>query len=332
MDQEYPSQRPMGEFRTDVRAEEVGFPDDVSPEQSLIPWIDIHGHHHTLTWHELEKLDLIGCSLVVMSIGNIGDLSPYRPISIEDIQMYWDQAIRLSHAISRSHSYEAKVAIGIHTTNGPIDRIDRLIEKIPAYAALDEVVALSETGITMIQEHETFPIPDQRRLIQKQLQLAKEADLPAILHTPTISKGGSEYANISLETHDTGDLVLNPDTAKLDAVKIDVEIANEVDFPENKLVLTHGHLSSAPWILENTDCYVSFTVGNATRDVAIADIIHAIEQYGTDRIMIDTDCARLKDFDTFEIRRTILELIRQGVSSEDVRRVVHDNQQAVLGY
>jgi predicted metal-dependent TIM-barrel fold hydrolase len=331
MEQSYPSLRPLGQFREGIRGEEVGFSHNYTPKTGIIPWIDPHGHHHSLTWRELEKFDLTGCLGVVMATGNIGDQSPYRPISIEDIQTQWDQIIRKSHAISRSNSFNAYAAIGIHTTLGPVDDIDSLINRMSEYATLDEVVALSETGITMVQEHETLPLADQRQRVRKQLQVAGETGLPAILHTPTTLKKDPEYTSISLEAHDTGDIVIDSETPKLDAAKIDIELANEVGFPEDQLVLTHADRSVAPWVLENTDCYVSFTLGNATRNVSSKDIRNVINEYSSDRIMIDTDCASHKEFETFAVRRAIIDLLRMGINQEDVRKVVYENQCKVLG-
>lgn len=331
MDEAYPTRRPMGEFRADVRDGAPGFSADFRPEDALLPWIDIHGHHHNLTWNELEKFALTGCSAVVMAVGNIGSSSPYRPMSAEDVRTQWDRLIRFSHNLSRSFPYEAYVALGVHTTNGPVDRADLLIDMIPEYAALDEVIALSETGITAVQENEALSISKQRSLIEAQLRMAGEADIPAVLHTPTIGKSDSDYVTKSTETHNTGEPVLDSDSPKLDGTQINVEVADEAGFPEDRLVLTHAHRTTAPWILENTDCYASFTVGNATRDVSPDDVRSAIETYGPDRIMIDTDSAAIYDVDPFAVKRTMFHLLRSGIDREDVRRIVFENQRELLG-
>lgn len=161
--------------------------------------------------------------------------------------------------------------------------------------------------------------------------MADKADLPAVLHTPTIGKGEADYVSKSTETHSTGKPVLQSDSAKIDGTKIAVEVADEAGFPENRLVLTHAHRSTAPWILENTDCYASFTVGNERRDVSFDDIYSAIETYGPDRILVDTDSAAIYRIDPFDVKRLILDLLGDGIDREDVRQVVYGNQREILG-
>lgn len=321
----------MGQFRDEVRGVDAGFPDGFAPDDALLPWIDVHGHHHHLGWNELEKFGLTGCSAIVMTVGTVAPVSPYRPVSADDIRRQWDQVVRYSHAISRSFPYEAYGAIGVHTTNGPVEEADSLIDRIPEYAELEEVVALSETGITSIQEHEAVPLQEQRRLIRRQLQQADGAGLPAILHTPTLGKADAGYAAGSTETHDTGEPVLDSDAAKLEGAQIAVEVAGEAGFPEDRLALTHAHPSMVSWVLENTESYVSFTVGNATRDVSPADVVSAVETYGPDRIMVDTDCAPMYSVDPFDVKRTMIALLRAGIDRDGVRDVVYGNQRELLG-
>lgn len=315
----------MGNFRN----EEIGIAADI-PVAAPIPWIDAHGHHHTLTWREHQEFELSGCLAVVMA-GGLANESPYRPMTASDVRTGWDETVRMSHTLSRSHLFEAYATVGVHTSVGPVDGIDELFDLLPEYALLDEVVAVSETGITMVQEHETVPLKEQRRIVREQLRLARETGLPAVLHTPTLSKGGDEYAKTSIEAHDTGERVLEPETAKLEATKITLELVADAGLSEDRVVLTHAHRSMAPWVLEHTDCYVSFTVGNATRDIRSADIAAAIEKYGSDRVMVDSDSAHHKRLEPFAVRRTILDLLREGFDPSDVRTVVYENPREVLG-
>lgn len=322
---EDPWLRPMGRFR-DNEVDAAAGPSAVAP----MPWVDIHGHHHTLTWREHEEFDLSGCLAVVMS-GGLANESPYRPMTADDVRRGWDETVRASHALSRSHVFEAYATVGVHTSVGPVEDIDALFGLMPEYASLDEVIAVSETGITMVQEHETVPLDEQRRIVREQLHIARETGLPVVLHTPTTSKGDAAYAEASVEANDAGERVLDPATAKLDAAKIDVELADQVGLPEERVVLTHAHRSMAPWVLEHTDCYVSFTVGNATRDVRPADVADVIEEYGPDRVMIDSDSASHKRLEPFAVKRAVLTLLRRGIDPADVRTVVYTNPRDVLG-
>lgn len=320
----------MGEFHSEARGADHSFTGDFQPETTLIPWIDIHGHHHSITWNELETYGLTGCSAIIMSPGNIGAETPYRPISTADIQTQWDRIIRFSHNIARSFPFDAYASIAIHTTNGPIANHEDLIEKIPAYANLDEVVALSETGITMVQEHATLPLDRQRSQLHDQLRQANAADIPAILHTPTLGKADPDYVAKSTETHTTGDTVLTADNPKLEGVKISLDCIHDAGMPEDQVVFTHGHRSIVSWVLEETDCYLSFTIGNPRRDVTFADVQAAVKTYGPDRIMVDTDAAAIYEFDPKAVKRLIVSLLRAGIAPAAIRQIVYENQRQIL--
>lgn len=326
MASEYPSNRSLGRF-TDVH---VGFERSFDAQLAQIPWIDPHGHHHTLTWREHEEFELSGCVALVMA-GGLANEVPYRPMNEADIRGGWDRTIRLSHTLSRNHAFDAYAAVGVHTSVGPIDGLEYLFDALAQYAALDEVVAISETGISMIQEHETVSLEIQREIIRRQFQIAADHGLPAILHTPTTIKGDDEYASVSTEAHDRGEAVLEPTTAKRDAAKIDLEEARKTDLEESQIVFSHAHRSMVPWVLENSDCSVSFTVGNATRDITIDDIASAIRNYGPDRILIDSDSAAHKKLTPFAVKRTIINLLKMGIEPEVVRQIVYDNPRSMLG-
>lgn len=315
----------MGKFRD----EDVDYNIKQTLRTTMIPWIDVHGHHHTMTWRDYDELELTGCHAIIMT-GGLGNEFPYRPARPEDIRSGWDRTIRIGSAISRSHLFETFSTVGIHTSVGPIKNIEQLYDSLPEYAELDSVVAISETGISMIQEHKIVPIEEQKKIIRQQLCVAQNKDLPAILHTPTISKSDDQYVMNSLEAHDSKGPVLNTDRKKIDAVQINLEIANEVGFPEDRLVFTHSNGPMASWVLENTKSNVSFTVGNGTRNVNLDNIASTIREYDSSRIMIDSDSASHKRIEPCAVKRTIIELMKIGINPSDLRKVVYDNQRKIL--
>lgn len=325
MTDEYPSDRSLGRFTDD----QVGLNRGFDAQEAQIPWIDPHGHHQSLTWREHEEFEVTGCVALVMA-GGIANQVPYRPLNEEDIRAGWDRTIRMSHTLSRSHAFDAYAAVGVHTSGGPIDGLEHLYSVLTQYAVLDEVVAISETGISMVQDHEMVTLEDQREIIRRQFQIAADHGIPVILHTPTVIKGDEVYASVSTEAHDSAEPLLDPRTAKLDAVKIDLEEARKTDIAESQIVFSHARQSMASWILENTECFVSFTVGNATRDISPDDIARTLQTYGPDRIMIDSDSADHKKMEPFAVKRTIIDLLKMNIDPEVVRQIVYDNPCSVF--
>ncbi|MFW6384631.1 MAG: TatD family hydrolase [Halodesulfurarchaeum sp.] len=322
---DYPSQYPMGRFRD----EDVGHTTRLPRSATNAPWIDIHGHHHTLTWRDHSEFSRSGCAAVVMT-GGLGYETPYRPVRAADVRSGWDLVLWHSHSMARSHFFDVHVAVGVHTSPGPIAGVDELLDVLPTYAALDEVVAISETGISMVQEHESLPLDEQKRLIADQMAIAHESDLPMVLHTPSVTKGSTSFRGVSTEAHDHGELVLERDTAKRDAAEICLELAAEVGLPERHLVFTHAHPPMSTEVLEKSDAYLSFTVGDATRPTTAADVAAAIERHGSERIMIDSDCAGNKQQTPVAIKEAMLALHRLSVDPAAVDTVAYENQIEVL--
>ncbi|MFA1609756.1 TatD family hydrolase [Halobellus rubicundus] len=310
---------------------------DVPSELLSLPWIDPHNHAHTLSWNDRERYALAGCRAMLM-IASGAHWTPYRPVAADDVRYLWDDAINRRAAIERNHFYEAKLGIGA-PTRIRIEDPDALFDAMEAYVQLDEVAAVGETGITPSQHVSAWPLDEQRAAVGRQFEIAADADLPVVLHTPNKSIGpdrqyrdGMAVPGYEKNVALGADPVIDADTPALEAVRIDVEIAREVGLDEERIVASHADGNNLEFLLEETGCYASFTLGHSwMTGVTPADIADAIETYGPERIMVDTDCANILRSDPFSLKRAILELYRLGVDVEDIRRVVWKNPRSVLG-
>jgi hypothetical protein len=322
-----PFVRHMGAFRN----ADLGVDDPPASSVTRMPWIDIHQHGHTLSWGDRERFDLSGAEAAVF-VAAAAHYAPYRPMRPEDVRFLWDDAIRRAHAIGRSHFFDPYVAIGIHTTGPKVDYED-LFDVLPKYAALDEVVALGETGISMTQYSEPMALTDQEAVVREQMRVADDQGLPILIHTPSITKAEGEkwLTGKTEEGHDLADPVLDPATAKLDATEMDVAIMDEVGLADEQVVLDHAHPSMVEFVMESTDCYLAFSIGQWIRTTTVEDVAAVIEEYGPERIILDTDVAGMYRTQPFAMKRAILDLVREGVAEDDVRQVVYENPKGVLG-
>ena len=322
-----PFVRHMGAFRN----ADLGVDDPPSSSVTRMPWIDIHQHGHTLSWGDRERFDLSGAEAAVF-VAAAAHYAPYRPMRPEDVRFLWDDAIRRAHAIGRSHFFDPYVAIGIHTTGPKVD-YEELFDVLPRYAALDEVVALGETGISMTQYSEPMALSDQEAVVREQMRVADDQGLPILIHTPSVTKAEGEkwLTGKTEEGHDLADPVLDPATAKLDATEMDVAIMDEVGLADEQVVLDHAHPSMVEFVMESTDCYLAFSIGQWIRTTTVEDVAAVIEEYGPERIILDTDVAGMYQTQPFAMKRAMLDLVREGVAADDVRQVVYENPKGVLG-
>lgn len=326
----HPTERPTDASYRDDQAPEL-------PHELLnLPWIDVHNHAHTLSWADRERYALSGCRSMVM-VASGYHWTPYKPVRASDVRFLWDDAINRRGAIERDHFFEANLGLGIHT-GVRIENPDELVDAMDAYCALDEVVAVGETGVTPSQHVAAWDLAGQRAVVEAQMRLAADHDLPVILHTPnTTTERRREYQRPPgtpgyEKTAGLGQKpVIDAEDPELEAVKIDVAAANEVGLEEERVVASHADRNNTAWLMAETDCYLSYTIGHSWLiGVTAADVANAIDEYGPERIMVDTDCANVLRTDPYALKRAIFELYRYGIGPDAIRQVVLENPREVF--
>ena len=317
-----PTARPIGAFAEDEPA----------PSGVTIPWVDPHQHTQSLTWVDREKFDLSGAQATVMIAAGYY-WAPYRPVSASDVRFLWDDALRRATAFTHRHFYDQYVAVAVHTW-ARVEGVDDLLAALPDYCEHESVVAVGEMGIESTHHTSRWDLESQRDVVREQFHVAREAGLPAIVHTPGSSKGGlpARYAHSYEEANASfTDPLLDPETTKIDATRMDVELAREAGLDDERVVIDHANESILPYVVEETDCYLSYSVGAPwLRGIDASDVAAAVEEYGPDRILVDTDLMGAMQYDPFAMKRTIFDLLRLGVDREDVRRVVYENARDVF--
>jgi hypothetical protein len=320
---------------TDAARLETDF--DPPTELLNLPWIDSHNHAHTLSWDDRERYALSGCAGMVM-VSSGYHWTPYKPVRADDVRYLWDDTINRRAAIERNHLFEARLGLGIHT-GVRVEDPEALLDAMAGYCELDEVVAVGETGVTPSQHVEPWDLDGQRALVEAQMELADAYDLPVILHTPNQAspserpyRPGVNTPGYEKNVELGAEPVLDTANPALDAVKIDVEAAADAGLPEERIVASHADLNNLAYLMAETDCYVSFTLGQPWFSGITAETVaDAIDEYGPERIMVDTDAANVIRSDVFAVKRTIVELYQFGIDVDAIRQVVFENPREVLG-
>ena len=302
------------------------------------PWIDGHTHAHTLSWSDRERYALSGCEALV-AVASGYHWTPYRPVEADDVRYLWDDAIGRRAAIERNHFFEVGLGVGIHT-GVRVDDPGVLLDALDGYAAADEVVAIGETGVTPAQHVAAWDLDEQRAVVESQMAIADRHDLPVILHTPNpaVDDDGRQYRpavgspGYEKNTGLGQPPVIDDENPALEAVRIDVEAARSAGLPDERVVASHADPNNTAYLMEETDCYLSYTIGHSWLvGVDAADVADAIDEYGPDRIMVDSDCANVLRTDPFALKRAVLELYRYGIEPDAIRRVVYENPRTVYG-
>jgi predicted metal-dependent TIM-barrel fold hydrolase len=166
---------------------------------------------------------------------------------------------------------------------------------LPSFAGKEGVVAIGEIGY----DNQT-PLED--KYLRAQIELAKELDLPIMIHTPHRDKkrGTTRTMDVLIEH-------------KFDPAQCVVDHNNEETVRE---VLDRGFWAA-----------FSIYPGTKMGNVRMTELMR---QYGPERIIVDSAC----DWglsDALALLKTARLMIERGISADAIRKVSYDNALAVYG-
>ena len=180
--------------------------------------------------------------------------------------------------------------IGLNSKDANNEELaEAVMEILPQFALKEGVVAIGEIGYDEQTELED-------RYFRAQLELAKELDLPVMIHTPHRDKkrGTSRSMDVCIEHG-------------MDPSKIIVDHNNEETVRE---VLDRGFWAAF-------SIYPSTTMGNSR-------MVDILAEYGAERIMVDSAC----DWGISEplgVAKTAALALERGIPEEHVRLVCYQN-------
>ena len=182
----------------------------------------------------------------------------------------------------------AAICINSKEANHP-ELADAVMAMIPRYLEKENVVAVGEIGYDDMTDFE-------HKYFKAQLELAKEFELPVIIHTP--------HRN------------------KKEGVKASIDLVRQVGIDEELVVIDHNNEETLPLVLE-TGCWAGHTI--YPRSKMDADrMVHLIKKYGTDRILVNSS-ADWGVSNPLAVPQTRDLMIADGFAEEDMEKVFWDN-------
>lgn len=166
---------------------------------------------------------------------------------------------------------------------------DEVLELVPKYLEKDNVVAVGEIGYDDMTELE-------HKYFKKQLEIAKEMELPVIVHTPHRDKKNGVIASIKL--------------------------VQEVGIPEDMVIIDHNTEETLPIVLE-TNCWAGHTI--YPRSKMDADrMAELVKQYGSDRIIVNSS-ADWGVSNPLAVPFTAEQMKKEGISEEEISKILWRN-------
>ena len=180
--------------------------------------------------------------------------------------------------------------IGLNPKEANDDALRReVLALLPRYLAKDGVVAVGEIGYDAMT-------PAEDEALRAQFDLAREFELPALVHTPHRDKAAGTRKTLEL-VEETG---VAPETVLIDH--------------NNELTVKEVHASG---------CWAGFSIYPNTK-MDEYRMVRIVEDIGTDRILINSAC----DWgvsDPLKVAKTVAAMQEAGFSDDDIDKVVWRN-------
>jgi uncharacterized protein len=176
-----------------------------------------------------------------------------------------------------------------------VELAEAVMEILPAFAGKEGVVAIGEIGYDDQTDLED-------KYLRLQIELAKELDLPIMIHTPHRDKKRG--------TTRTMDVLV------------------EQGFDPTRCVMDHNNEETVREVLDR-GFWAGFSIYPGTK-MGNARMAEIVRQYGSERIIVDSAC----DWgvsDSLAVPKTARLMIERGISMEVIRKVTYENALSVYG-
>jgi predicted metal-dependent TIM-barrel fold hydrolase len=166
---------------------------------------------------------------------------------------------------------------------------DGVLEVLPRFLAKDGVVAIGEIGF----DDQTA---DEEHVFASQMQLAKEWNIPVLIHTPHRDKKRGTEASIA--------------------------VVKNSGIDESLVIIDHNNEETLPLVLA-TGCWAGHTIYPKTKmDEERMAVL--VQKYGTERMLINS-AADWGISDPLKVPKTVEVMRARGVSDDMIQKIVWDN-------
>jgi predicted metal-dependent TIM-barrel fold hydrolase len=180
------------------------------------------------------------------------------------------------------------IALNPKEANNP-KLAEEVLALMPRYLQKDGVVAVGEVGFDDQTDAE-------ERFLARQIEMAREYNLPVLIHTPHRDKKRGTERTIAL--------------------------VRSLGFPEERVLIDHNNEETLPLVLE-TGCWAGHTIYPNTK-MDEARMAALVKKYGHDRILVNS-AADWGISDPLKVPKTVSVMREQGIPEASIQHIVWDN-------
>lgn len=266
--------------------------------------IDAHVHADTFQWSTFRDMSVSGIRAVVS-------------VPVYPVRAGAADASAMTYLVNRLLNYEAWraqenniqlfVGIGVVSVSVPED-VEDFFPTMEEYLTKPGVVAVGEVGLDP-RSKTCRDLRRQEEILSRQLKMAKDKDLPVIIHTPP------DPGQAALAVEEKYD--------KRESMEKTMELVHEVGLSPERVVL--DHLDTEEWIKFALDngCYAGITI-QEWRSTDPELVAGWADTFGPERILLNTDASSMPS-DHLGVPKTVYYLRKRRVPEKKIQSIVYQN-------
>lgn len=176
-----------------------------------------------------------------------------------------------------------------------VELSEQVIELLPLYALKDNVVAIGEIGY----DDQTAA---EDKFFRAQIELAKEVELPIMVHTPHRDKKNGTIKSM--------------------------DVLEEHGFDPSMVVIDHNNEETVKSVLDR-GYWAAFTIYPKTK-MGSDRMVEVVRQYGSERIIVDSS-ADWGVSDPLSVPKTANLMLEKGIDPADVHKTCYQNALEAYG-
>ncbi|WP_017446944.1 TatD family hydrolase [Gayadomonas joobiniege] len=203
---------------------------------------------------------------------------------------YFDSLIGWEHFRASQFGIQHYCTIGLNSKeSNDLELAEGVMKLLPRYCQKENVVAIGEIGYDDIT-------PAEHKFFLAQLELAKESNLPVLVHTPHRDK--------------------------VTGTKKTIEAIREVGVAEKMVLIDHLNEQTLPLVLE-TDCWRGHSIYPNTK-MSSERMVALLKEYGLEKMVVNS-AADWGISDPLAVPKTAKAMLAAGFTEAEVERVTFEN-------
>ncbi|MEO1328028.1 MAG: TatD family hydrolase [Pseudomonadota bacterium] len=255
-------------------------------------FIDTHAHMISRTTDDYEAMAAAGIVALIEPAFWLGQPRTHVATYID----YLSTIVGFERFRAGQFGIRHYCTVGLNSKEANNEALaEGVMEILPRFALKDGVVAIGEIGYD-----EQTPLED--KYYRAQLELAKELDLPVLVHTP------------------------HRDKKRGTTLSMDVALEHGLD--PSMVIIDHNNEETVGEVLQR-GFWAAFSIYPSTK-MGSQRMVEILRAYGAERVIVDSAC----DWgisDPLGVPKVAALAREQGVSEEQIRKATYENALAAFG-